>query len=188
MNTKAYLTILLLVLGLQAHAQHRHSDRADNVMEYLPYAAVFTLKVCGVESSDGWKEMALTTTASWVATAGAAYLLKHNIRELRPDKSDRKSFPSGHASIAFAGATMLHKEYGKVSPWISVAGYGVATVVGVDRVIGDRHYWHDVVAGAAIGFVSAEATWWLSRKVFKNKSDQLSVGFGGNTLDVAVTF
>ena len=180
--------IVMLGLSLQAHAQQRHSNRVDNMLEYLPYVSVFALKTCGVKPRDGWKEMTVTTVASWVASAGTTYLLKNNIRETRPDKSNRRSFPSGHTSIAFAGATMLHKEYGQVSPWISVAGYGVATIVGIDRVLGDHHYWHDVVAGAGIGFAAAEVTWWLSRKVFKRKKSQVTIGFGGNTLDFALTF
>ena len=182
------LLIMMLALSFQAHAQQKHSDGADDVLEYLPYASVFALKACGVESSDDWAKLAATTAASWVAAAGTAYLLKNNIKETRPDKTNYRSFPSGHATIAFAGATILHKEYGKVSPWISVAGYGIATFVSIDRVLGDRHYWHDVLAGAGIGFATAEATWWLSRKVLKGKNDQIAIGFGGNTLDLAVKF
>ena len=105
-----------------------------DVLQYAPYASVFVLKTCGVESRDEWKGLALTSAASWVVTAGVGYTLKHFIDEERPDHSDYKSFPSGHAMFAFAGATILHHEFGKVSPWISIAGYGVATVVAVERV------------------------------------------------------
>ena len=182
------LTTVMLALCLGAHAQQHHSNTADNVLEYVPYASLFALKSFGVKSVDNWAALATTTAASWVASAGTAYVLKNNIHETRPDGTNRRSFPSGHTSIAFAGATMLWKEYGKTSPWIPVAGYGVATIVSVDRVVGDHHYWHDVVAGAGIGVATAEVTWWLSRKVFKSKREQVHVGFSGNTLDVALTF
>ena len=86
--------------------------------------------------------------------------------------------------FAFAGATALHKEFGRVSPWISVAGYGLATFVAVDRVAKDRHHWYDAVAGAGIGFASTELTWWLSDKLIRNKNVALS--FTGNQLDVAI--
>ena len=76
---------------------------------------------------------------------------------MRPDGTDNESFPSGHTSVAFCGATTLMHEYRKVSPWIGVAGYAVATGVAVDRVRRNRHHWEDVVAGAAIGVASAEA-------------------------------
>ena len=147
-----------------------------DVLQYAPYASVFVLKTCGVESRDEWKGLALTSAASWVVTAGVGYTLKHFIDEERPDHSDYKSFPSGHAMFAFAGATILHHEFGKVSPWISIAGYGVATVVAVERVASERHHWYDAVAGAGLGFLSAEATWWVSRKLFpKNKKVALAL-------------
>jgi membrane-associated phospholipid phosphatase len=178
--------IALLGIGIHAHAQQQHSDALDDVMEYVPHAAVYMLKACGVDSRDDWPTLTLTTAAAWVASAGTAFVLKRCISESRPDGSDNRSFPSGHTTMAFSGALMLHKEFGKTSPWISVAGYGIATFVGIDRVLRDRHYWHDVVAGAAIGTAATELTWWLSRKVFKSKNPQVSIGFGGNTVDVAV--
>ena len=183
--------ILLIVLGvycslLTGMAQQRHSDGLDDMLEYVPYASVFALKACGMESRDDWTKLAITTTASWVASAGVGYVLKHTIKEWRPDDSDQKSFPSGHSIVSFAGATALHKEFGKVSPWISVAGYGLATFVAVDRVVKDRHHWYDVAAGAGIGIVGTELTWWLSDKILKNRKDQIAVGFSGNRLDVAV--
>ena len=179
------LTLILLV-SVVVRAQQRHSDGLDDVMQYVPYASVLALKACGVESCDDWKKLTITTAASWVATAGVGWVLKQTIKEWRPDDSDQKSFPSGHSMIAFAGATALHKEFGKVSPWISVAGYGVATFVAVDRVAKDRHHWYDVATGAVLGFGITEATWWLSDKLFPGMKSQVALGFSGNTLDVAV--
>ena len=105
-------------------------------------------------------------------------VLKAVVNEERPDHSDNKSFPSGHASMAFAAARSIDKEFRKDSPWISVAGYAAATAVGVERVVNDHHHWYDVLAGAALGFGAAELTWWLSDKVFKN--DRVAVGVTGN--------
>jgi membrane-associated phospholipid phosphatase len=183
---KVLLTILMILMSQESWSQQRYSDGLDDVLQYLPYASVFALKACSVESRDDWKKLAITTTASWVATAGTAWILKHSIKEWRPDDSDQKSFPSGHTAIAFAGATALHKEFGKVSPWISVAGYGLATFVAVDRVAKDRHHWYDVAAGAGLGFAITEITWWLSDKVFPRQKETIAIGFSGNTLDVAV--
>ncbi len=180
------LLFIVMLMPFVAHAQQRHSDALDDVLQYMPYASVFALKACGVDSRDDWTKLAVTTAASWVASAGAGWVLKHTIKEWRPDDSDQKSFPSGHSIIAFAGATALHKEFGHVSPWISVAGYGVATFVAVDRVVKDRHHWYDVAAGAGIGFVATEITWWLSDKILKNKKDKVAIAFTGNTMDVLV--
>ena len=90
-----------------------------------------------------------------LASVGMAYVgktaLKAIVNEERPDHSDNKSFPSGHASMAFAAARSLDKEFRKENIWIPIAGYAVATAIGVERVVSDRHHWYDVVAGAALG-------------------------------------
>lgn len=162
----------------------RHSDGLDDVMQYLPYASVVGLKAFGVQSKDNWRDLLLTTAASWVATAVPAFALKNGVKEWRPDNTDQKSFPSGHSAVAFAGATMLRHEYGHLSPWISAAGYGVATFVAIDRVAKDRHHWYDAAAGAAIGAGMGELTWYLSRKVLKRKD--VAIGFSGRQMDVVV--
>ena len=166
------------------HAQQRHSDTMDTMLEYVPYASVFALKAFGVESRDNWPKLLITTSASWVAAAGVGYVMKHTIHEWRPDYTDRKSFPSGHTLIAFAGATALHYEFHHISPWISVSAYSVATFVGVDRVLRDRHHWYDVAAGAGIGVGVTALTWWLSDKFIRN--DKVALGCTGNTVDLVV--
>lgn len=86
--------------------------------------------------------------------------------------------------MAFSGATALRHEFGEISPWVTVAGYSVATFVAVDRVAKKRHHWYDVTAGAAIGIAATEASYWLSEKLFDKK--EVHVAFTGNTLDMII--
>ena len=74
--------------------------------------------------------------------------LKSTFPELRPDGSDRKSFPSGHTAQSFAAAATIFNREGKGA---GIPAFAVATLVGVARVKADKHHWYDVVAGAAIG-------------------------------------
>jgi membrane-associated phospholipid phosphatase len=108
-----------------------------------------------------------------VASVGVAYVgktvLKAMIKEDRPDHSDNQSFPSGHASMAFAAARSIDKEFRKDNIWIPIAGYSAATAIGIERIARDRHHWHDVVAGAGLGILSAELSWWLSDKLLNNR-------------------
>ena len=142
----------------------------------------------GVQCATGhnWQRFIINTGASVVVAFGVKSALKGMISEERPDHSDNKSFPSGHAAIAFAAARSIDKELRKVSVWIPIAGYAAATAVGIERVVNKRHHWYDVVAGAAVGIGSAELTWWLSDKIFGN--GKVLVGTSGNTIDVAYTF
>jgi membrane-associated phospholipid phosphatase len=72
--------------------------------------------------------------------------------------SQRRSFPSGHTSTAFAAAASVTAE---VSEWwpqhdrlIAVTMYGGATMVGLSRMYHNRHWASDVALGAAIGTFS----------------------------------
>jgi membrane-associated phospholipid phosphatase len=96
---------------------------------------------------------------SMAATTATVELFKILYHRERPDRTDRHSFPSGHAANTFAVATVLDREYDGVGPWI---GYGVATFVSFTRVYGARHWFSDVTAGAGMGRMygrlAAEAT------------------------------
>ncbi|HEU0309986.1 MAG TPA: phosphatase PAP2 family protein [Sphingomicrobium sp.] len=108
---------------------------------------------------DGTKQAAFSLGATYAATSS----LKLVIEEERPDESNDKSFPSGHASSSFAAAATLHKRHG----WqVGIPAHVVAVFVGVARVKADKHFVHDVIAGAVIG----EAAGWL---LTSRKSDRV---------------
>ena len=159
-----------------------HGDGIDDVLQYTPMAASFLLKAAGVKCRSSWDQRLYKSGASFILCSGTTYLLKHSIHKMRPDGTDNRSFPSGHTAIAFSGATVLHKEFGKTSPWISVAGYAVATITAVDRVRRNRHHWEDVATGAAIGFLSAQASYWIVDKITA-KSKKKKKDADGNTIE-----
>ena len=73
--------------------------------------------------------------------------IKLAVKEKRPDSNAHDSFPSGHATAAFAVATMesdLH-------PHQAAFWYIGATLISYSRVRLHRHTVGDVVAGAALG-------------------------------------
>ena len=134
-----------------------------------------------------WPRFAVNTVASMGVAFAGKTALKAMINEERPDHSDNKSFPSGHAAIAFAAARSIDKEFRKESIWIPIAGYAAATALGIERVASDRHHWHDVAAGAAIGYGVAELTWYLSDKLF-GRSSKLTITTTGQTVDLVYIF
>jgi membrane-associated phospholipid phosphatase len=76
------------------------------------------------------------------------YGLKYLVDETRPDRSNNSSFPSGHTAAAFSGAAFIHKRYGINR---AIVPYLMAGFTGYSRVAANRHYLHDVLAGAALG-------------------------------------
>ena len=133
-----------------------------------------------------WPRFAVNTLASVGVGFALKTALKKMVKEERPDHSDKESFPSGHATMAFAAARSIDKEFRKESIWIPIAGYAAATAIGVERVASDRHHWYDVVAGAGLGIASAELTWWLSDLLFPQRKYGVAIGTSGNTIDVSV--
>lgn len=78
-------------------------------------------------------------------------VIKFSTRRERPDGSNAQSFPSGHASMTFATATVIERHLG----WrYSVLGYTIASYVAASRLHDNRHYLSDVVFGAAVGTIS----------------------------------
>lgn len=188
MKTKI-ITLLIFIqtsiccLGqASTHNKRYHGDGIDDVLQYTPMAASFLLKAAGVKCRSSWEQRLYKSGASFILCSGTTYLLKHSIHKMRPDGTDNRSFPSGHTAIAFSGATVLHKEFGKTSPWFSVAGYTVATITAVDRVRRNRHHWEDVATGAAIGFLSAQASYWIVDKITA-KCKMKKKDADGNTIE-----
>lgn len=97
---------------------------------------------------------------SYLLGAGWLNAFKYGLGLLRPDNSRYNSFPSGHTFVVFTGAEILRREYGEDYPWIAVAGYTVAIIVGAMRIYNNRHWLGDVCAGAGLGILSTTLVYW----------------------------
>lgn len=132
----------------------------DNYLQYSTAIAPLALNICGVKSRHTTGRLALLEGGSYLLGAGWVNAFKYGIGILRPDNSTFNSFPSGHTFLAFTGAEILRREYGKDYPWIAVAGYTVAVLVGAMRIYNNRHWLGDVCAGAGIGILSTTLVYW----------------------------
>ncbi len=102
---------------------------------------------------------------SFATNLAATQVLKLAIDKERPNGSDDNSFPSRHVSVAFQGASFIHKRYGLQS---SIPAYVGAGFVAYTRLEADEHDATDVLAGAALGIAS-------SMYLTKSYNDQLHI-------------
>jgi len=67
-----------------------------------------------------------------------------------------QSFPSGHATAAFAVLTIIASEY-RNNAFIPPLAYGIAMLTALSRVNDNKHWASDVFVGSAIGFFTAKS-------------------------------
>ena len=137
------IPVLVSVSACPAQASEKDWDTASTVA-----VTGLTLIAIGapiIENDDpGLYQAGGSILAAGVMTQG----LKRVFPEIRPDKSNNDSFPSGHTAQAFAAATTIYRRQGRSA---GIPAFIVAGFVGTARIKARKHYWYDVLAGAAIG-------------------------------------
>lgn len=149
MNKRVHLGIIGLSLCITSPAcanAQKNWDAASTIGAYSLLAASI-----GAPVAERDKQGAFQAVGSFAAAQAVTQGLKYTFPETRPDRSDRKSFPSGHTSTAFAAAASLYERQGAK---VGIPAMAIATFVGIARVKADKHHWYDVVAGAGIGLAS----------------------------------
>ncbi|KOS08392.1 PA-phosphatase [Flavobacterium akiainvivens] len=148
----------------------------DDYTRYAPVLSVYALNLAGIKGKNNFRDRTVIMLTANLLAVGTTMALKKACAIERPDGSTNNSFPSGHTSIAFAGAEFLWQEYKDVSPWYGVAGYVVAAGTGLCRIYNDRHWLTDVAAGAGIGILSTKVAYWIypwmQRQLFGEKESK----------------
>ena len=155
---------LLLVTGVLGFAVQTNTalaiggpfsswEKAGDMMLVMTPAYALGLSIMAQDYT-GALQLGESVLVAQVASEG----IKALELEERPNKKDKKSFPSGHAVGAFSSAMYVHKRYGLR---YAVTPYLMSIFTSYTRVKVKAHYWHDCVAGAA---VSALFTWLLVGK------------------------
>lgn len=133
----------------------------DDYIMFAPAVAGYGMNLFGFKGKHNIVDATIIYGTTYILVAATALPLKSAIHSERPNSKNFHSFPSAHTAIAFAGAELLRREYRDVSPWIGVGGYAVAALTGLMRIYNNAHWLNDVLAGAGLGILCAEAAYWL---------------------------
>ena len=142
-------------------------DEFGNIKAIRPITAVIFLGSL-MTDSQRVQDAAFTSLEAVLLSNLLTNVLKTAVGRSRPyeDKgpmhlkpfSGSRSFPSGHSATAFALVTPWLLYYpNTLAPGLLVLSVGTA----FGRVVGDHHWFTDIVAGSTLGFVTA---YWLTRR------------------------
>lgn len=160
------------IRGEIGHQRGSSLGDAASAVSLLGYAPVlFGLNVGGVVVGEGIREAsgnrklldtALLAAESQIITLAFSEGIAFATARSGPRESDDpfrfklglSSFPSSHTSQAFAVAAVFSDRYDQPIPAIA---YGLAGLVGVSRLIQEKHWASDVAAGAVLGWAIGKA-------------------------------
>ncbi len=133
----------------------------DDYLQLVPMAGMYVADIAGVKSKNSAWDQTKYLAMSQLLCGVVVQTLKYTVGEQRPNNGAHNSFPSGHTSVAFVGATALYHEFKESNRWIAYSGFAVAATVGVLRMTNERHWLSDVLAGAGIGILTTNLVYYF---------------------------
>ena len=141
----------------------------DNYLIFAPYLELGAVLLSGVESRNDRLNIGLVILKGEIIMTATTFATKYLVRNERPDGSDNLSFPSGHTAQAFLAASIVHTEFRDKSQWYGIGAYTIATGVGALRMLNNKHWESDVIAGAGFGILSAHLAYLSHRNRWGRK-------------------
>ena len=158
------------------HVFGGYRSHVDDFLQWAPYLEIPAVLLAGVESHDDRVNLGLVVLKSEAIMLGSVYLVKKLTNIERPDGSNNLSFPSGHTAQAFLAASIVHAEFRDKSQWYGIGAYTLATSVAAFRMINDKHWQSDVIAGAGFGILSAHLAYLSHRNRWGRKATGRGIG------------
>lgn len=135
------------------------NSHLENYFQYAPVILTYGINMVGVHGKNTFLDRTILFGLSEAMSSLFVFSVKHATHRLRPDGSDRYSFPSGHTANAFAEAEFMSQELSGKSVVYGVIGYGFAATTGVFRIYHQDHWFSDVVAGAGVGILATKTAY-----------------------------
>ncbi|MGL4955914.1 MAG: phosphatase PAP2 family protein [Bacteroidales bacterium] len=130
-------------------------------LQYMPMVSMYIADLAGVNAKNSVWNQTKFLAMSQLLCAAIVQTGKYTIKSQRPNNGSFNSFPSGHASVAFVGATVLFHEFKQSNKWIAYSGFAMASSVALFRMLNQRHWFSDVVAGAGIAILSTNLIYYF---------------------------
>ena len=146
-----------------------NGDDPNSSQDALPAAVLVAgtwLLAGALDDPGGWRELGSMLEAS-AFTLVTGEVMKFSFGRVRPNETadpdqwfkGGDSFPSLHSGLAFAIGTVFAESGGERYRWLRrIVGYGVGGATAYARVEHNAHWTSDVVAGAALGWTTAQFT------------------------------
>ena len=152
---------------MKKHADGSITRAWNNVGKATPVVLVGAAAGAIAFGDSHLQNMGIISLESVLGAAALSIATKNVVNRARPrdelgqwsrstNRSDA-SFPSNHATVAFAAVTPFAQEYD--APWL----YGVAAAGSLGRTAGRQHWVSDVVAGGVLGYVVGSWLWQTQR-------------------------
>ena len=156
-------------------SQRNQSRTANHVFNFDKYyytefvgASIIAFYGYGlIDNNNSVRKLAVKLTEATLLATSLTVIIKTVVGRGRPYKQDTQyysnpftfdndynSFPTGHATLAFAYSTVMANEVDNIF-W-KVGWYTAAGLVGYSRMHHNQHWFSDVIMGAAIGYFSGE--------------------------------
>lgn len=170
------------VNALDRAFMHSYSRPRDTAADVLLLAAMASPAVLAATDKTEWLTCGVMYVETLLIANGIKEFAKLAVNRTRPymyydaatfpdddvESGDwANSFPSGHSTMAFAGATFASYafcSYFPESPWrvpVVAGSYALACSVAALRLSSGNHFMTDVLAGAALGSLSGFLVPWL---------------------------
>ncbi len=148
----------------------------------------------GKDKGDAALQLALIHAEALAINGFFSSVTQKAVARARPDKlpttADNTAFFSGHTSTAFTTASVLCVQHARLAIYANAAdtivcpaAAAVATATGLLRIVADRHWASDVLAGALFGTVVGGGVAWAhlgSRDA--RTAPSFSLGPGGQSI------
>jgi membrane-associated phospholipid phosphatase len=195
-------------VAVRDHTQSHQSAALDDLTRIVePFGSEYSYAVLGAYAVVGLAfhdaEARDTAIDGLIATALASGIITPTLKavigrtrpnatsdplDFHPFSGSDLAFPSGHATQAFAVASVISAHSGQL--WVSVSAYTLAGLVAYSRLYHNAHWTSDVVAGALIGTLVGRSVVALNKRI-RSGDHSIHVAFspilGSDTRGAALT-